>query len=135
MSDKQKKWVSKLLGFDFEIKYKPGKDNRVADALSRKLQFSALTVVHTNVWEGLDSEVAADQRLKGIVQDLLRNPGSHPEFRLKKGVLYYKDRLVLPETSSRIPTILKEFHDLAWGDILEFSGLIREFQRCSIGRG
>lgn len=30
------KWVSKLIGFDFEIQYKPGAANRVVDALSQK---------------------------------------------------------------------------------------------------
>lgn len=30
------RWVSKLIGFDFEIQLKPGASNRVTDALSRK---------------------------------------------------------------------------------------------------
>jgi hypothetical protein len=37
LSSKEKqKWVTKMLGYDFEIIYKKGKQNVVADALSRK---------------------------------------------------------------------------------------------------
>jgi hypothetical protein len=35
-SEEQQKWVTKMLGYDFEIIYKKGKHNIVADALSRK---------------------------------------------------------------------------------------------------
>ena len=35
-SEEQQKWVTKILGYDFEIIYKKGKQNVVADALSRK---------------------------------------------------------------------------------------------------
>ena len=35
-SEEQKKWVTKMLGYDFEIIYKKGKKNVVANSLSRK---------------------------------------------------------------------------------------------------
>eukprot|EP00253_Pinus_taeda_P029449 PITA_29449 len=35
-SEEQQKWVTKMLGYNFEIIYKKGKQNVVADALSRK---------------------------------------------------------------------------------------------------
>ena len=35
-SEEQQKWVTMMLGYDFEIIYKTGKKNVVADALSRK---------------------------------------------------------------------------------------------------
>ena len=34
-SEQQQKWVTKMLGYDFEIIYKKGKKNVVVDALSR----------------------------------------------------------------------------------------------------
>jgi hypothetical protein len=37
-SQEQQKWVTKLFGYDYEIIYKKGKDNVVADALSRKYE-------------------------------------------------------------------------------------------------
>ena len=35
-SNRQARWAQILSEFDYDIKYRPGKENRVADALSRK---------------------------------------------------------------------------------------------------
>lgn len=34
-TEEQFKWASKLIGFDFEIQYRPGKENTAVDVLSR----------------------------------------------------------------------------------------------------
>ena len=71
----QSKWLPKLLGFDYETEYKKGKDNVVADALSRvQLQselFALLSAVTSN--EFMDAVTllwTTDPMLSKLVKEL-----------------------------------------------------------------
>ena len=48
----QQKWLSKLIGYNFDIKYKVGSENKVVNALSRKFHFSIFFSVAIE-WDGL----------------------------------------------------------------------------------
>ena len=41
------KWIAKLMGYSFDIQYRPGAENKVADALSRVEYESSLAVLTT----------------------------------------------------------------------------------------
>lgn len=51
ITPKQQKFVAKLLGFDFEILYRPGRQNMVADALSRCPDNKEIIAITGQVWE------------------------------------------------------------------------------------
>ena len=128
MGEDQQKWMAKLLGFDFEIRYKAGKENRAADALSRKAYYNAISAVTFQDWEGLEQEVQQDDKLRSLMQNLIQGIPSQQGFEIKGGRLYYKGRLVIPKGSSRIPLILEEFHNSAIGG---HSGFFRTYKRIS----
>lgn len=122
------KWVRKLIGFDFEIQYKPGAHNRVADALSRRgtdtVQLSALVTTQGVEWEELEKELAGDVNLKKLRQEVEQGEVSHPGFSVIHGKLTYKGRIVLPKKSPFIAFLLREGHDSPAGENKEILRLI-----------
>ncbi|KAA8542515.1 hypothetical protein F0562_023667 [Nyssa sinensis] len=117
----QQRWLYKLMGFDFVIEYKKGKENIVADALSRredtkkvternKGEFAAITQVIPNWVEAIKEEVKSNSNLQMLVQHIMDGEAVGP-WEFKDGVIFFKERIYLAENSSLINEILSQFHN------------------------
>ncbi|PKI74759.1 hypothetical protein CRG98_004868, partial [Punica granatum] len=80
----QHTWLAKLLGYDYEIKYKKGKENVVADALShisgQQLYCMALSVVSADFFNRIQTSWDRDPKIQQLLADLKENSTSHPKF-------------------------------------------------------
>ena len=125
------KWLTKLLGYDFEILYQPGLQNKAADALPRMeypLEVNSLTTTGIVDMEVIDKEVNQDEELQKTIKELKQNPEGISKFSWENGKLFYKKRVVLSKKSSVIPTLLHTFHDSILGG---HSGFLRTYKRMS----
>ena len=112
----QQKWVAKLLGYDYEITYKPGRVNTAADALSRVSGspcLDALFVSQTPLWDIIKTE-ARDHPYMQKISTLATQQAGTP-YTWRHGLVHYKNRVVIPPNSSVITHILHEFHDSPMG--------------------
>ncbi|GAU16969.1 hypothetical protein TSUD_37270 [Trifolium subterraneum] len=128
----QQNWATKLLGYDFEIIYKPGNLNRGADALSRIHEGGELCQLVSRVqWKDeklLRTEVQQDHQLQHVIQELQKDSNSWLGYEYKHGVLLYEGRLLLSAKSSMIPLLLTEFHATPQGG---HSGFYRTYIRLA----
>jgi len=131
-SPDQQCWLAKLLGYQFEVKYKPGMDNKAADALSRCYDDTELsTLISYPQWaesKKLLDEVMADPEIQQKVQEVLSDTSSKPGFSVKQGVLFYHGRIVISSKSSSIPLLLEEYHCTPSGG---HSGSLRTYRKLA----
>jgi len=73
------------MGFDYEIEYRRGKENRVVDALFRvssgEICIMVVSTITTNIMEEVKGTWEKDVVVQTIIQDLIRNPASHPNYK------------------------------------------------------
>ncbi|KAF7119456.1 hypothetical protein RHSIM_Rhsim13G0234900 [Rhododendron simsii] len=128
----QQKWLTQLLGYDYEIMFKAGQDNKVADALSRygireEGNLLALSVVQTDWLNSLKLGWQTDPALKAIIEELSNDPTSNEGYNLSQGVLTYKGRLVVNSDAQLRAFIMQEIHATPLGG---HSGTEKTYRRA-----
>ncbi|XP_071917073.1 uncharacterized protein [Coffea arabica] len=107
LSKRHERWITFIDSFTFVIKYKTGKTNVVADALSRR--YALITTLDAKLlgFEFLKELYATDSDFGEIFSSLPRHSREH--YFISQGFLYYKDKLCIPKSSMRT-LLVRESH-------------------------
>ena len=104
-----------MLGYDFEIVYKKGKQNMVADALSRKDEdvealICALSIIQLDWIVEAREEWKNDPSVWTIIQQLQKDPSVSNTFVWNNDSLWYKDPLDICKESQLKQKVILELH-------------------------
>ncbi|GJX59436.1 ty3-gypsy retrotransposon protein [Tanacetum coccineum] len=131
-STEQQRLLLKLMPYDFSIIHRAGKENRGADALSRRPHTGALltlTVPYCVEVTEIKSGLQTDPYTSDIIQKLLSpDSSSVSDFSFVDQFLFYKRRLVIPNISNLKVRLLQEAHDTPSGG---HGGFLKTFKRLS----
>ena len=118
LSKRQVRWTEFLAEFDYTIKYQKGKDNAVADALSRRqdhaapaAQLSAASVSSV-VPSALLDAVRAAYLLDAECKAILDEPDRHRAYTVHQGIIYAGEQVYVPNDQSIRTQLLAEAHDV-----------------------
>lgn len=113
LSPKQARWQDFLAEFDMELQYKPGRENHVADALSRKAELAAVCLLHGAIRERIREGTCEDPVTQGLVR--LVKEGKAQRFWVSDGLLLTKGRRIyVPRWGNLRRELMKECHDSKW---------------------
>jgi hypothetical protein len=85
----QQFYLAKLLGYSYEIVYKPGAQNKVADALSR-VHCLAITVPHLEFLERFKTQLSNDDEFQQWIVKFKAQPTAFPHFQVINGLAFFK---------------------------------------------
>ena len=113
----QQKWVLKMMGYDYQVIYKKGSNNVVADSLSRRPQgeLHAITTWHTDLLDGIKMTWTTDPQLAQLISHLQQGTHTSSKFTWQDGQLRRRGRLVVGADSELRTDLLDYFHNSATG--------------------
>lgn len=128
-SDLQRKAMTKLMGLNYKIQYKKGKENRAADALSRRGHSSLATTV-TEIIPSWIQEVinsyATDPAAQALLLKLAICSPDDQGYSLQQGLIKRHNQVWIGHNSALRTRLLSSFHDSA---IEGHSGTLATYHR------
>ena len=75
LSQRMARWLSFFAEYNFEVKYKPGKQNTLADALSRWLEYELahVTILSSSITDLIRASYAKDEQCVALLRALGRD--------------------------------------------------------------
>jgi RNase H-like domain found in reverse transcriptase len=109
LSSRQARWVEFLADYDLDIRYKAGKDNVVADALSRRPDHMVANGIS---FAKIIPDTGEKIKAAYTTDELIINPETRADkFSQKEGMWTYDGRLYIPDSPAIRQQILSEFRD------------------------
>lgn len=118
----QQRWVAKMSGYDFEVSYRRGIYNRVADALSHQpqlehsqyFQMSTSTAI-SSFLEQVQQSYVGDDKLQKIIQDIAQLQPHNPKYSWDDRFLLRKGKIVVGKVPQLRQELFFHFHVNAIG--------------------
>ena len=128
----QHAWLTKLMNYDYDITYKKGKENIVADALSRvntgELLALAVSSISTEIMEEIRSSWEIDPSIKELISQLKMQEMNHTAYIWKDNQLTRRGRLVVGKDLALQNKLIQFFYEGGTGG---HSGMQATIKRIS----
>lgn len=119
----------KLLGYDYTISYKSGKDNTVADTLFRKdehIQLFSISRVQSQLLNVVKDTWDQDDNLHKLVQSIQAGKKLKSYYKYQAGILRRKGRMMVGNMAELRKDLISFYHDSPGGG---HSGITTILQR------
>ncbi|KAK8924154.1 hypothetical protein KSP39_PZI019727 [Platanthera zijinensis] len=119
----QQHFLSKMLGFNYIIRYRPGRHNAAADALSRIYDpddepsinsHQNLSFTYSNLFDDLTTLYKTDNKAIEVLSQLQQHPDLVPQWKIINEKYFFKSKLYIPDSLLRT-ILISEAHDTKIG--------------------
>ncbi|XP_058006849.1 uncharacterized protein LOC131182184 [Hevea brasiliensis] len=102
------------MGFDFQVEYQAGKNNKVADALSCRLEeepiLNSISMPQLPIFDSIRQEIQQSDLLQNLIKKIQQAEAVGP-WRYTDGILFFKNKVYLLPTSPLVASIITSIHD------------------------